>query len=100
MVFEHIYCFHLKRQRDKQRSTKNPHQTKDRVTRTPLKRGVNSGAPEGWAVPASYDKRDDFNFPIVNFPFICSNIPAVPAHGVYLCQLTIFQSLWFLSGLP
>jgi hypothetical protein len=23
-----------------------------------------------------YDKRDDFNFPIVNFPFICSNIPA------------------------
>jgi hypothetical protein len=21
-----------------------------------------------------YDKRDDFNFPIVNFPFICSNI--------------------------
>jgi adenylate kinase len=27
-----------------------------------------------------YDKRDDFNFPIVNFPFICSNIPAVPAY--------------------
>ena len=25
-----------------------------------------------------YDKRDDFNFPIVNFPFICSNIPAAP----------------------
>ena len=23
-----------------------------------------------------YDKRDDFKFPIVNFPFICSNIPA------------------------
>ena len=27
-----------------------------------------------------YDKRDDFNFPIVNFPFICSNIPAAPAY--------------------
>jgi hypothetical protein len=26
-----------------------------------------------------YDKRDDFNFPIVNFAFICSNIPAAPA---------------------
>jgi hypothetical protein len=26
-----------------------------------------------------YDKRDDFNFPIVNFPFICSNIPAALA---------------------
>ena len=23
-----------------------------------------------------YAKRDDLNFPIVNFPFICSNIPA------------------------
>ena len=34
-----------------------------------------------------YDKRDYFNFPIVNFPFICSNIPAAPAYGVYLSQL-------------
>jgi hypothetical protein len=31
-----------------------------------------------------YDKRDNFNFPIVNFPSICSNIPAAPAYGVYL----------------
>jgi hypothetical protein len=34
-----------------------------------------------------YDKRDEFNFPIVNFPFICSNIPAPPAYGVYISQL-------------
>jgi hypothetical protein len=34
-----------------------------------------------------YDKRDDFNLPIVNFPFICSNIPATPAYGVYISQL-------------
>ena len=27
-----------------------------------------------------YDKRDDFNFPIVNFPFICSNIPTVSTY--------------------
>ena len=39
-------------QKDKQRSTKHTHKTKDRVTRTPLKPGVNSGAPEWWAVPA------------------------------------------------
>ena len=32
---------------DKQRSTKHTHKTKDRVTRTPLKPGVNSGASEG-----------------------------------------------------
>ena len=50
-----------------------------------------------------YDKTDDFNFPIVNFPFICSNIPATPAYGVYIVYLsvdTIFQSLWFLPGFP
>jgi hypothetical protein len=36
-----------------------------------------------------YDKRDNFNFPIVNFPFICSssNIPAPPAYGVCISQL-------------
>ena len=34
-----------------------------------------------------YDKRDDFNFPIVNFPFLCSNIPSAPAYGVYVSQL-------------
>ena len=34
-----------------------------------------------------YDKRQDFNFPIVNFPFTCSNIPAAPAYGVYISQL-------------
>jgi hypothetical protein len=34
-----------------------------------------------------YDKKDDFNFPIVNFPFISSNIPAAPAYEVYISQL-------------
>ena len=34
-----------------------------------------------------YDKRDDFNFRIVNFPFISSNIPESPAYGVYISQL-------------
>jgi hypothetical protein len=34
-----------------------------------------------------YDKRDDFNIPIVIFPFTCSNIPAAPAYGVYISQM-------------
>ena len=34
-----------------------------------------------------YDKRDDFNFPVVNFPFLSSNIPSAPAYGVYVSQL-------------
>ncbi len=32
-------------------------------------------------------ERDDFNFPIVNFLFIRSNIPTTPAYGVYISQL-------------
>jgi hypothetical protein len=34
-----------------------------------------------------YDNRDYFSFPIVNFPFICSNIPTAPGYGVYLFQM-------------
>ena len=34
-----------------------------------------------------YDKRDDFNFKIINFPNMCSNIPVSPAYGVYISQL-------------
>ena len=34
-----------------------------------------------------YDKRDDFNFPIVNFPYLSSNIPSSPAYGVFTSQL-------------
>jgi len=34
-----------------------------------------------------YDKRDDVNFPIVNFPFLDSNIPSSPAYGVYMSPL-------------
>ena len=34
-----------------------------------------------------YDKRDDFDFQIVNFPYLCSNIPSSPAYGVYISQL-------------
>ena len=31
-----------------------------------------------------YDKRDDFNFHIVNFPFLSSNISSCPSYGVYI----------------
>jgi hypothetical protein len=36
---------------------------------------------------AVYDKRDNFNFNIVNFPYLSSNIPSGPAYGVYISQL-------------
>ena len=34
-----------------------------------------------------YDKRDDFNCHITNFPFLSSNIPSSPAYGVFISQL-------------
>ena len=42
---------------------------------------------EFWLRTKLYDKRDDFDFPIVNFPFMSSNIPAAPAYRVYISQL-------------
>ena len=37
-----------------------------------------------------YDKRDDFNFPIVNYPFLDSNIAKGPTYGVYISRLICF----------
>ena len=34
-----------------------------------------------------YDKREDFNLTIVNFPYLDRNIPRNPAYGVYISQL-------------
>jgi hypothetical protein len=36
-----------------------------------------------------YDKQDNFNFSIVNLPYllVCSNIPALSVYGVYISQL-------------
>ena len=34
-----------------------------------------------------YDKCDDFDFHIVNFPFLSSNIPPSLSYGVYISQL-------------
>ena len=37
-----------------------------------------------------YDKRDDFNFEIVNFPFRDGDVPRSPSYGVYISQLIRF----------
>ena len=34
-----------------------------------------------------YDKRDDFNFKIINISNMCSNIPVSPAYGFCISQL-------------
>ena len=37
-----------------------------------------------------YDKQDDFNFEIVNFPFLGGDVPRSPSYGVYISQLIRF----------
>ena len=38
-----------------------------------------------------YDKRDDFNFEIVNFPFLDGDVSRSPSYGVYISQLIRFD---------
>ena len=33
-----------------------------------------------------YDRRDDFSFEIVNFPFVEGHVPSSPSYGVYISQ--------------
>ena len=37
-----------------------------------------------------YDKRDDFDFYIVNFPFLDGDFPRLAWYGVYISQLIRF----------
>ena len=34
-----------------------------------------------------YDKHDDFDFEIVNFPFLDGDVPRAASYGVYISQL-------------
>ena len=37
-----------------------------------------------------YDKHDDFDFEIVNFPFVDCGVPGSTSYGVYISQLIRF----------
>ena len=41
--------------------------------------------------------KDNFNFHVhvLNFSFLCSNIPTAPADGVYVSQLKWFSASWW-----
>ena len=49
-------------------------------------------------IVSSNNKRDDFNFEIVNFPFLDGDVPRSPSYGVYISQLIIFASLRVYSN--
>ena len=44
----------------------------------------------GFVSSKIYDKRDDFDFDIVNFPFLDGDVPRRPSCGVYISQLIRF----------
>ena len=38
-----------------------------------------------------YDKRDNFGFPIVNFPWLCGDVPRLPSYGIYISQFDLLD---------
>ena len=42
---------------------------------------------DGFMKPIIYDKRDGFNFDIVNFPFLDGDVPHLTSYGVFISQL-------------
>ena len=44
----------------------------------------------GFVSSKIYDKSDDFDFDIVNFPFLDGDVPHRPSYGVYISQLIRF----------
>jgi hypothetical protein len=60
----------------------NVHETKSQSIRGNTKQWYNAD-DSGQLSTKIYDKRDDFNFKIINFPNMCSNIPGSPLFGVF-----------------
>ena len=48
---------------------------------------LNMSITNGIVSSKIYDKRDDFNFAIVNFPFLDGDVPRSPSYGVFISQL-------------
>ena len=47
----------------------------------------------GFVSSKIYDKRDDFDFDIVNFPFLDDDVPRRASYGVYISQLDLLGLL-------
>ena len=45
---------------------------------------------DGFVKTKIYDKRDDFDFDIVNFPFLDGDVPRSASYGVYISQFIRF----------
>ena len=48
----------------------------------------------GFVSSKIYDKRDDFDFEIVNFRFLDDDVPRRPSYGVYISQIIRFARIF------
>ena len=48
----------------------------------------------GFVSSKIYDKRNDFDFDIVNFPFLDGDVPRRPSYGVYISQFIRFARVY------
>ena len=51
---------------------------------------LHSSIVDGFVSCKIYDKRDGFDFEIVNFPFLDGDVPRAASYGVYISQLIRF----------
>ena len=51
---------------------------------------LNLSISNGIVFSKIYDKRDDFNFEIVNVPFLDGDVPRRPSYGVHISHLIRF----------
>ena len=47
----------------------------------------------GFVKTKNFDKRNDFDFDIVNFPFLDGDVPRSTSYGVYISQLIRFAQV-------
>ena len=52
---------------------------------------------DGFVKTKIYDKRDDFDFDIVNFPFLDGDVPRSASYGVYISQLIDYRTIKIAS---
>ena len=53
---------------------------------------LNLSITNGLVSSKIYDKRDDFNFEIVNFPFLDEDVPRSPSYYVYILREKKFSN--------
>ena len=51
---------------------------------------LNIKIKDGSIETSVYDKREDFDFKIINFPWLDGDVPKLPSYGIYISQLVRF----------